>query len=775
MYIKGIVCALLIGSLVTAVQAQKNETGSLKGKVESVDGKPAEFINLSLEGTNLGAVSNGAGMFEIRNIPVGTYTLQASYIGMSTQKIAVAISAGPNSIDQIVLEESSQELKEIIISGSQINEFARKETPYVARLPLSNLENPQVYSVITKELLAEQQVTDVQSALVNAPSVSNVMQGVGSGGVGLNFYLRGFSADIAMRNGIATAFRTGTDPVNLERIEVIKGPSGTLFGTSLVSSYGGVVNRVTKKPYENFGGSVGYSTGSFNLSRTTIDLNTPLNEEKTVLFRINASKHFENSFQDYGLTRNWFVAPSLTYEASDRLTLNLEAELYSNQAPVTFFNPVGAGMSSMDELHYDFEHSYGSDDLNFQSKSYNIFAEATYEISENWISQTVVSSSNVDNSTHYLFLDFIDAYDARRRIMNIESQFNVLDIQQNFTGRFNIGALKNKLLVGVDYNDVQTPYRRTQVYYDTIGFDNPQPDFNPEAYRNMIAQTSAFLVGTRDQTSLGIYASDVVNITSKLSVMASLRYDHFNNAEEDYQQSYLAPKFGVVYQVVDQQVTLFANYMNGFKNVAPDLSSGEKVELDPEYATQVEGGVKTELFNGKINTTLSYYDITVKDAVRYVNTGGVWSQVQDGVKSSKGFEVEMIANPVTGWNLVGGYGYNKSEFEEGDESVLGNAPYATPRHTFNLWTSYKLSVSALKGLGLGFGVNHISESYVDDANTLLAPGYTLLNGSVFYDRPAFRVGVKCNNLTDEEYWANQGSYVQPQKTRNTVISFTYKF
>tara|TARA_R110002049_G_scaffold309272_1_gene519822 strand:- start:20991 stop:23333 length:2343 start_codon:yes stop_codon:yes gene_type:complete len=766
---------ILLLSIFALQHAFSQNSGGVKGQIFTNDNRAAAFVNVRVENTNKGTISDENGNYQINSISRGKQTLIFSLLGLETKSIEVIVEEGVIAeVSNIILNISEEQLQEVVLEVKRKNKFDQKQTEYVSRLPLKNIENPQVYSVITGELLEELQVTDIQSTLQQAPGISNVMQGIGSGGVGINLYLRGFSVDIAMRNGIGTTFRTSTDQANIERIEVIKGPSGTLFGTSMVSSYGGVINKVTKKPYETFGGSAGYLTGSNNLSRLTIDINTPLNDENTVLFRFNGAKHNEHSFQDFGLSRNWFAAPALTYKASDRLTLNIEAEIFKSASPSIYFNPVGAGLDSMDDLNYDFEHSYGSDYLKNDLMSYNVFAEADYKLTDNWKSQTVLSSSNSDNETNYLFLDFLDDSDAERRIMNIESQFYVTQIQQNITGQFKIGNFENKLLVGFDYFYTKTPYRRTQFVYDTVGFDNPTPDFNPKKYENMLGEVNAFRIGQRDQSSFSIYASDVINFNDRLSVMASLRLDNFNDKENDYKQSYVAPKLGAVYQIVKNGVSVFANYMNGFTNVAPDLSSGDIVKLEPEYASQIEGGVKAELFKGKLSTTLSYYDITVKDAVRYVNNGGVFSQIQDGEKSSKGFEIEVIANPIKGWNIVAGYANNDSEFVEGDASILGNTPYAAPETTLNFWTSYKLS-EGIKGLGIGVGVNSISESYVDDMNTLLSPGYTVLSSSLFLDRPSFRVGLKFNNMTNEKYWANMGSYVQPQKTKNVVVSLMYKF
>ncbi|WP_108868804.1 TonB-dependent receptor [Aquimarina aquimarini] len=750
------------------------DTGVIEGKVYTNDSKPASGVNIFIENTKLGGVSDTNGEYSIKNIPQGEQTIVFSVVGLSKKSVTVNITSGVTIMNDVFLQASSQALEEVVLNVKKENKFDRKETLYVARLPLKNIENPQVYSVITKDLLQELQVNDIQGAIQNAPGINNVMQGIGSGGVGLNFIMRGFSADIAMRNGVGTAFRTGTDPANLERIEVIKGPSGTLFGTNMVSSYGGVVNRVTKKAYANFGGSVEYSTGSNNLSRIAADLNTPLNEEKTVLFRVNASKHNEHSFQDYGLIRNLFIAPTLTYRPNERLELNVEAEFYKNDAPSTYFNVGRAGVSNADDLNYNFEYSYGSDYLSSTSESFNIFAEAKYKISENWTSQTVVSTSNVDNNANYLFLDFLNKSDAERRIMNLEAQFYTTQVQQNITGKFDIGFVKNKILIGADYYHLRTPFRRTQFVYDTIGYANPQADFNRKRYDLILGETEAFRVGQRDQSSVGAYVSNVAELTKKLSVMASLRVDHFNDKEGDFDQTTFSPKFGAVYQIVEDKLSVFGNYMDGFSNVSPDVLSDRTVRFNPEHAIQIEGGIKAELFDNKLSATFSYYNITVRDAVRWIR-GDEWYRIQDGERGSKGFELEVIANPIKGWNIVAGYANNKSEYLEGDESIVGNTPFAAPENTLNFWTSYKLPKSVLKGLGFGFGANYTDESFLSDANTFTVPSYTVLNSALFYDHKDFRVGLKFNNITNEKYWANMGTYLQPQRENTVIASFMYKF
>ncbi|WP_422090819.1 TonB-dependent siderophore receptor [Tenacibaculum ovolyticum] len=753
-----------------------SQTGNIKGRLLTNDNQPAKNVSVYIENSNKGTVSNENGNYEITNIPVGLKKINFSVIGLNNKSIEVTVIENKTiTIDNILLSISQEVLNEITITSKRKNKFNRKETKYVARLPLKNIENPQVYSVITSALLEETQAVDVEAALLNAPGINNVMKGVGSGGTGIRFNMRGFSADIAMRNGVSTAFVTGTDPANLERLEVIKGPSGTLFGNHLTNSYGGVVNRVTKKAHDKFKGTITYNTGSNSLSRITADINTPLNKEKTVLFRVNAAKHNEHSFQDYGLTRNLFVSPTLTYKPSERLQLTIEGEFYKNNSPSTYFNISRSKITNIEDLNYNFDNSYGSDYLSSTSDSYSIFAEANYKISDNWESQTIVSSSNVDNNANYLFLDFFNNSEAKRRIMNITSQFYITQIQQNIKGQFKVGNVNNKLLVGIDNYQIKTPYRRTQLIYDSIGANTPQLDFNSKKYEALLAQNDAFRIGQRDQSSFGVYASNVTEVTQKLSIMASLRVDWFNNKEDEYKQTVLSPKFGAVYQIVKDKVSVFANYMDGFKNVAPEITAEETTKFNPEHATQIEAGIKSELFNDKLSFTLSYYDIIIDDAVRWENNKGDWSRIQDGKRASKGFEAELIANPFKGWNLIAGYGYNDSEYLEGKESIIGNTPYASPETTLNFWTSYKLPRTVLKGLGFGFGLNHTSDSFLSDRNKLTIPGNTVINSSLFYDHNDFRIGLKFNNITNEKYWANMGANIQPQRTKNTVITFSYKF
>src|SRR5690606_34072590 len=123
------------------------------------DGAPASYVNIALQGLRSTVVDKD-GQFIMRGLRPGEYTLVASFIGLETITRQVRIESNETVTLNLTLRENQQQLQEVIITGN-INKFARTESEYVSKVPLKALENPQVYQVVTKDLLAEQQIFTV--------------------------------------------------------------------------------------------------------------------------------------------------------------------------------------------------------------------------------------------------------------------------------------------------------------------------------------------------------------------------------------------------------------------------------------------------------------------------------------------------------------------------------------------------------------------------------------------------------------------------------------
>ena len=782
--------------------------GSIEGTIQTSDGNPAEYVNIQVESSSRGAVADRNGHFEIRNLKPGTYNLVASFVGLESQKQSVSVKAGETTNIAFQLKESSQQLEEIVISGGKQN----LESPYVSKMPLKYLENPQVYNAISSDLLKEQNITNFDDALKNVPGVHKLWESTGRAyGDGASYYaLRGFEAQATMVNGLPGLTSGSLDPANIEKIEVIKGPSGTLFGSSLIS-YGGLINTVTKKPYAGFGGEISYTAGSFGLNRVTADINAPLKNDDIIL-RVNTSYHTENSFQDACFRNSFFISPTVAFKANDRLSFLVVTEFMqeekTNPAMLFLGRNTPLQFANLSELNYNPKLSLTSNDLSVKNPRYNLQGQMTYKINDQWISQTVISRGQTKAEGYYSYL-----YDNENGLGEFslwisDQQGHIItsDIQQNFIGDFTLGNMRNRVVVGLDYfsrNLIDNSSGYAWVhnvnpqgvvnYVDPYTGEEHAPNYLTRSSIDNLLSTTGMSNSNSKDASYSAYISDVINLTPQLLAMASLRLDYFDTEgsittdDDDYDQTALSPKFGLIYQPIQDRLSVFANYMNGFKNVAPrqvsdqDGTNPRTKTFKPEHADQLEFGIKSNLFSDRLTATVSYYDIKLENVVTGDPTN-INNALQGGKVESKGLEIDLSASPVEGLHIIAGYSHNESKVLDGDEANVwletGRRPiYAGPSDLVNAWATYTVKSGLLTGFGFGLGGNYSSELNILDSQvtgTFTLPSYTVLNTTLFYSAPSFRVALNVNNVGDKQYYTGY-STINPQKPRNAVLSLAYRF
>ncbi|TDN81577.1 iron complex outermembrane receptor protein [Salegentibacter sp. 24] len=821
--------SLIILFLLSVQFSFAQNTGSVEGIVINSSGDLLSDVNIEVEGLQIGDETNNRGEFRLSNIPQGNYTLQISYVGYETQHLEVNVQPGTTTdIASVVLIGKQEKLGTVVVKGNgNGNKFTRITSVGVAKMPLKKIENPQVYNNITAELLQEQVITSFDQAVKNAPGITKLWESTGRGNDGAGYFsLRGFPVQPTMVNGLPALTNGSPDPANIENIEIIKGPSGTLYGSSLIS-YGGLINITTKKPYSYFGGNISYTLGSFGLNRVTADINTPLDETGDVALRINTAYHTENSFQDAGFNKSLFVAPSLSYKVNEKLSFFVNTEFYNGEStnPLMLFVDRAAPLraTNLEELGYNIERSYTSNDLTVENPTFSLQAEMYYELSDNWTSQTAVSTGSAKALGNYSYLyettrfyqgleevpgevtNLSDGLVFSRYVSNQNSTTLSTDIQQNFIGDFEIAGMRNRTVAGLDYFsrkviDNSSGYvKNGDVYIGEASLQNVNESvFGIYEPANYITDDDSGILSKEATAGLledinrnnniaqediySAYISNVLNFTPQLALMTSLRLDQFET--ETNSQTALSPKFGVVYQPVLDKVALFANYMDGFSNVGPrqvdNLETGETrtIVFDPERAKQFEVGTKFNLLQNHLSATLSYYDIQVSNMVMQ-DAENPFNLVQDGEQYSRGFEASLTASPFGGLNLIAGLSHNQSELTASDQTeFLGRRPEsAGPETLANFWASYRFKQGDLKGFGLGFGGNYASENMIFNRRTagvFTLPSYTILNASLFYNVDKFGINLKLNNLTNEEYYTGW-STINPQRPRNVAASVTYKF
>ncbi|QNL48613.1 TonB-dependent receptor [Olivibacter sp. SDN3] len=797
-----------ISPLLTHAQTRSN----LKGRVLTADGEPAVGVSVTLIELKQGSSTDENGDYEINNVPYGVYTIRVSALGLNAKSLDIEVVSPEMQIPLFTLTENASALREVIIDAVGTNKYTRKRSEFVSKMPLSNLENPQVYTSITKEVLKDQMVTNFNDALKNSSGLDKLWSSTGRSGDGAAFYtLRGFSTQPSLINGVGSLTNGDLDPANIEQIEVIKGPSGTLFGGALVN-FGGLINVVTKRPLDSIGGEVSYTAGSFAQHRVAADVYSPINKSRNLLARINAAYHTQNSFQDAGFRRSTFIAPSLEYRPNERLTINLDAEIYhykGTNALMVFPNRVRQLIATNpSELQFDFNKSYTTDDLTVRTPTTNFRGQIQYKLSDRWISNTHISYNRRKSNGYLQYVMYLDtdnppmvANDTMltRYVTNQDALSQAINIQQNFIGDFELAGFRNRLVVGLDFlRQVNENDNSPWVVFDRLNSSINDPNYgniNRELVDQRIAASTFPRANTWAATNIySIYASDIINLTDRFIALLSLRADRFQNfgtqdlatdvTTGDYMQTAFSPKFGLIYQLVKDQVSVFANYMNGFRNVAPATQPFPDIPntFKPQQANQFEGGVKLDVFANRLSFTASFYDISVSNITRtesIIRDDSTYNiTVQNGTQLSRGFEFDLVARPIEGLNLIMGYSKNYSKITNADEFVNDRRPTsAGPAHLINAWASYTLTHGTLKGMGLGFGGNYASENIItNDARTgtFTLPAYTVLNASVFFDAKRFRVGLKADNFTDKIYFKGWTT-VEPQMPRSFLANITYKF
>lgn len=693
-------------------------------------------------------------------------------------------------------KDTVSKLKEVEVSNKY--KYKREKSTTVSKMPLNNIENPQVYNTVTSELIKEQLVTNFYDAIKNATGVTRLWESTGRGTDGAEYYsMRGFAVQPTMANGLPAVNNGKIDPINVDNIEVIKGPSATLFGSSLIS-YGGLINVVTKKPYSNFGGEISYNSGSYNTDRLTADINIPVNKDVSV--RVNTAYQSQNTFQDAGFGKSFFFAPSLSYKVSEKLSFLVNTEFTqstSSVAPMIFLNRYAPlTFDSMDIFKGNYKKSYTSNELSISNPTFNLQAQMFYKFSENWTSQTAFSKSSSTSNGYYSYLwDSANGAEFTRFISKRDGKTWASDIQQNFIGDFKIGSLRNRLVAGIDYY-------ASNIYNGSPGWaangtvnlvsQTDTGDLTQQGVDNLLTTVPFEGTSTGKTQTFGAYFSDVLNFTDKLSAMISLRVDTFMNKTDDASedekksQTTISPKLGIVYQIIENKVSVFGNFMDGFVNVAPtNIDNGDGVggttigTFDPEHANQYEFGLKTNLYKDIISATISYYNIDVKNKLM-TDPNNINASIQGGKVNSKGFEANLTATPIAGLNIIAGYSNNKSEVTKDYEAsgYLGLRPEeAGPETLVNFWANYTIPEGSLKGLGIGFGGNYASEYKVlnrSDIGTFELPSYTVLNTALSYNTTKFNFILKLNNIANEEYFSGW-STVTPQNLRNLTAGITYKF
>ncbi|MEC5394974.1 TonB-dependent siderophore receptor [Bergeyella sp. RCAD1439] len=686
-----------------------------------------------------------------------------------------SVACGHSIIDEVVIEGLSN-AKEV-------------SSALVAKLPLKNLENPQVITSVAPQLIENRNFYTQSGMLLNATGVAPSWAGFSP-----YYSVRGFRTRSSFRNGVNGYVASDADPVNIAQLEVVKGPSAVIFGGggSTMITFGGAINRITVRPQLKSFSHIGFSAGSYDLQRVTVDFNRSLDKQGAFLTRVTGAYHYKETFQDQGWSGNFFLAPSVLYRINERLTVRFESEILNRTSTNSPLFQVGLGVASRSgELDWDYRRSFTDNSLTMTNKSVNLYGKAIYRLSQNWRSETNLVS--VRNRT---FGDYIrlrledDNRNVTRRVYRMYPEgIYGHQVQQDFIGDFWMGKLRSRLLAGVEFYQYLYAISSKSMNFTKVPLKGDASEnalFHNEYLSSQLALKPYSEKYRALQNHYSVYASQVVNLSEHFNLMLSARLNYIDNkGVEDalaglrsgaFTQTAFSPKLGVNYQVIPQRLAFFANYMNGFQAEAPRSVNGQMTNFRPMYGNQWETGVKAALKKGLLDASVSYYAIEVSSMVRQSPTDAELF-IQDGRRYSRGIEADFQSNPFKGWFVHAGIAYNESRFVVSDALTQGLRPVDSgPKFSATWYVRYAPALEGLKGVSLGVGGSHYGKDLILNTaqGMFYTEAYALFNAAIALDRPRFVVSLSAENLLNRHYWYGGRGMVSPGGLRQVVLSFKIK-
>ncbi|MEX0733531.1 MAG: TonB-dependent siderophore receptor [Steroidobacteraceae bacterium] len=551
---------------------------------------------------------------------------------------------------------------------------------------------------------------------------------------------------------IGSVNNTGTDLYGSESVEVLKGPASVLYGQS---PPGGIVNMISRRPSDEFGGELELQAGEYSMWQVAGDLTGPISDAASG--RITALYRDRETQVDFLTSKRLFVSPAVTFRLGDftELTLlaNYQDDDLENQStgflpiqgtmlPNPFGKvPVGRNLGETGynffkreqwSAGYDFSHAF-SDRFSIQQnlKVFDVKVD----------SRAVFGAGLVDN-------DFDGVPDDFRTVNRFDFPFNEridsLSVDTRGYFSFDAGGAEHSLLFGVDYRDYDG--------YSEFGFGlAPAIDLFDPVYDADIPPATLFPFIDEKREQVAVYLQEQLKLGNFVLTL---------NGRNDWVER--DPTLGAT--VDDEEFTyrVGVNYVfeNGFAPYAQVATSFQPVSgatfagvpFEPTTGDQVEAGIK---FDGRaldpdvrLFASLAAYEIVQKNVLT-PDPINLFFSVQEGEVEVKGVELEVSARIRERLTFNLAFTTIDTEITKTSGTDLGNELVAVPDMLASALVDYTFQDGPLAGLGFGVGLRHRGEMFGDGANQFRSDSVTMYDAILHYDTQKWRIAVNASNFTDE--------------------------
>jgi len=789
---------VLLGWTAISVAAQSGQiTGTV---VDATTEEPLSGVNIGLEGTAFGTATSADGAFTLSDVPADTYTLRASFVGYETIRQEVTVNAGETAEVALQFTPADIELQGVEVVGRRSQSYAGDYSFVATKSATPLIDVPQSVSVITKEVLDDQQTYRLNEVFKN-------VAGVNTFSTYNDYTSRGFrsgSSDARLLNGLKAGFSFWTNPIlpHIERVEVIKGPASALFANT---NPGGTINMVTKKPLASERQSLNFTLGSYDTYRATADFTGPLTDDGSVLYRLNVGYENAETFRTLQFNESILVAPSVSFLPSDRTRVNVDFVYADVSTRLDRGQPIFDQTDDLTSTPIEFSLSQPGDFMN------NTNFHVTTSLSHEFTDALTFNSSYMrfrydhDLEEHRTSNVFLPDDPTTLQLAFIKrTQERVVDNVTNyFTLDTQTGAVEHQALVGFDFlqqddNRTQWGARGAENFILPDGTETPGGNVgnfsltdpvrtiegrNPSTYEaNWFSQP--WLEEPVRARTYGAYVQDQVS-WNRWQALVSLRHEWYRDIlnegdeSETVEQRTWLPRAGLVFSATEN-VNLYGSFSKGFQPQAASSLVNPQAggPFDPETSFLYEAGAKGAFLNGQLSATAAVYQITKENVLVSANDAGNPDLLeQRGEERSRGVELELAGEPVSGLRLTANYAYNRAEIiEAANPDNEGQIKENAPEHMGGFWSTYTIADGSFAGLGFGGGGHFVTERNTFES-TLQLPGYFVANATAFYTVNNFKITATLNNVFDETYWTGGYNFgrIFPGEPRSALLKVGYTF
>ncbi|WP_350284782.1 TonB-dependent receptor [uncultured Croceitalea sp.] len=759
-----------------SLSAQLGFAQTLSGTITNVEGLPIVGANILVLNSETGTASDTQGKYEL-SLPAGNFTIKISALGYATQTRSVSMQATTQNLD-LILESAVTTIGETVVTALKREQKLREVPVAVTSLNAERLEETRTWSLrdvigivpnyTSSELgVGFQQLQSIRGIQVFSenPAIATYVDGVNS-------------LDIAAG---------GLQFMDVERIEILRGPQGTLYGRNAL---GGVINIITKKPTNEQSGFFESSIGNLGLQRHGFGYKTPL--VANVLFLgVSAQYQYRNGFlknstqgvaapvqgqdgrrvgDDVSLYGNLFLKwlPNHKWDA----TFNLKTQVDQSDASV-FFVSVQDDQVALDNPDSIFLGRVGEHQRNFLNTSVAInYREANFKLSSISAYQRI--------GLRFDDIDFFPSSPGQIFASYTDGQVGVMNKPQEvFSQEFRISSESK--------ND-RLNYTAGTFYFN-------QTNYEPSSNTARIADDATLDVLSSIGKNEGIAVFGEVNhvFAKAFTATVGLRYEYenrkltnsrftdiggtitFQSPQRSQSGNYdaLLPKFALAHKINTNQ-NVYASYTRGFRagGVNGDaLPEGISQTFGPEYSNNYEIGYKSNWFQHTLQINVAAFHIDWKD-LQFFNSFGnfVFARTNVGDARSSGIEFEAIAIPTKGLQLETNIGINDTEYSDfvlsrdvfnpntGEidtirDDVSKNRLSNAPEHTIFMAAQYKFPVFKNYSLSLRGEFRNIGQQFSDIQNDLEIEQYSIFNGIIALSSGKYTLSTWVRNAGNERYIA----------------------